>query len=260
MQRFLIISGINGRDEALLQLQTIVRDRRPDGLLFAGGVLPPDREDLTDFDTECYTKEGTLFVERFFSTLGSLGVFSAVIPGVFDAPLDEFLGLGMAAEREYPKIHLVHVTPVEEGDIGIFGLGGCITDHTSTGVGYYSRTLAKYYLRPICTAKPPRKVVLLSDLQDWQGDSANEQHVADALTATYHPMVCVLGSPGAKGHIERIAETLLIRPGHFADGSAAWLDLGRTGDDQAELLDLRQPATQRETNPGAPIDLVTVEA
>lgn len=119
MQRFLIVSGINGDAEALLRLQKAVRDRRRDGLLFAGGVLPHEGKDVTDFDYECYTKEGTLFVERFFSTLGSLGGFSAVISGVFDAPLDEFLRLGMAAELKYPKIHLVHVTPVEEGDIAV---------------------------------------------------------------------------------------------------------------------------------------------
>jgi Icc-related predicted phosphoesterase len=240
MQRFLIISGLNGLDEALLRLQTVVREKRPDGLLFAGGVLPHEGKDVTDFDSERYTKEGTLCVERFFSALGSLGVFSAVIPGVFDAPLDDFLRLGMAAEVEYPKIHLVHVTPVEEGKIAVFGLGGCVTEYTSTGIGYYSRTLANYYLRPLCVAKQPRKLLLLSDLpQGWRGDVVNEQRVADVLTSTYHPTVCVLGSPGGKGRIERIARTLLIHPGHIADGCAAWLDLGLQGDDQAKLLDLR---------------------
>lgn len=242
LQRFLVVSGINGQAEALLRLQALVRDRRPDGLLFAGGVLPHGENDAANFDSACYANEGTLFVERFFATLGSLDVFSAVIPGVFDAPLDDFLRLGMAAEVEHPKIHLVHVTPVEEGDIAVFGLGACITDYTSTDIGYYSHTLAHYYLRPLCSAKKPWKVLLLSDLPEcWRGELANERLVADALTATYHPSVCVLGRPCATGRIERIGETLLIHPGYFADGCAAWLDLGRPRDEQAQLLDLRQP-------------------
>ena len=213
MQRFLIISGINDRAEALVQLQTVVRDRRPDGLLFAGGVLPHQGKDAVNFETECYTKEGTLFVERFFATLGSLGVFCAVIPGVFDTPLDEFLKLGMAAELKYPKIHLVHVTPAEEGDLAVFGLGACVTDYTSTDIGYYSQTLAHYYLRPLRTAKQPRKVLLLSDLPEgWQGDLANERVVADALTATYHPTVCVLAQSGAKGALNASAKPCLSTP------------------------------------------------
>ena len=65
--------------------------------------------------------------------------------------------MGMAAEVEYPKIHLVHVTPAEERDIAVFGLGACITDYTSTNIGYYSQALAEYYLRPMLAAKQSRK-------------------------------------------------------------------------------------------------------
>lgn len=53
-QRFLIVSGINGHAEALLRLQAVVRARHPDGLLFAGGVLPHDGSIVADFDTGRY--------------------------------------------------------------------------------------------------------------------------------------------------------------------------------------------------------------
>ena len=39
-QRMLVISGINGDAESLIRLQSLVRDKRPDGLLFAGGTCP----------------------------------------------------------------------------------------------------------------------------------------------------------------------------------------------------------------------------
>ncbi len=91
MRRFLVISGINGDPEALLRLQTVVRDKRPDGLLFAGGILNYDGVNATKSGVaNTHSKEGPFFVEQFFSTLGSLGIFCAVIPGVFDAPLDLF--------------------------------------------------------------------------------------------------------------------------------------------------------------------------
>ena len=96
MRQFLVIGGINGDTEALLRLQNVVRDKRPEGLLFAGGILHYNGEDAAKAGVvNTHSKEGPFFVEQFFSTLGSLGVFCAVIPGVFNAPLDLFLRLGM---------------------------------------------------------------------------------------------------------------------------------------------------------------------
>ena len=36
--------------------------------------------------------------------------------------------------------------------------------------------------------------------------------------------------------MQRIAHTLVVNPGRFADGSAAWLDWGRPAGEQVELL------------------------
>ncbi|HZZ82237.1 MAG TPA: hypothetical protein VFE62_27310 [Gemmataceae bacterium] len=238
MPCFLIIGGLNGHSEALRSLPGIVRDLTPDGLLFAGGIFPEDATEVVRFVCECeyYTEQGAVFMDRFFATLGSLGIFSAVIPGVFDAPLDEFLTRGMAAERRHPELHIVHVTPAQKGDVAIFGLGGCISDQTSTNTGYYSRSLAQYYLRPLLTCKLPRKILLVSDPpESWQGE-LGDQRLADALIAAYHPEVCVAGRRSVKNPIERIGETLLVHPGDFSAGSAAWLDLDLPMDDRAKLL------------------------
>lgn len=238
MRRFLIIGGVNGNSEALLDLPSKVRELTPDGLLFVGGVFPHNQKENEEFVCECedYTKEGAAFMDRFFATIGSLGVFSAVIPGVFDAPFDEFLTRGMTAERRYPDLHIVHVTPAQKGDVAIFGLGGCIADHSSVNTGYYSRSLADYYMRPLLTCKLPRRILLASDRpESWQGELGDVQLV-DALIATFHPEVCVAGRLGVKKPIERIGETLLIHPGDFSAGCAAWLDLDRPVADQAKLL------------------------
>jgi hypothetical protein len=253
MRRFLVCSGVHGRIESLEWLHRAVRRRRPDGVLFAGGVLSRERT-YAPTSTTCWghTKSHTLFLQRFFDSLGGLGVFTAIIPGVLDAPLEQFLRLGMNAERGFPAVRLVHATLIEERDVAIVGLGACITDYTSTDIGYYSRSLADYYLRALWTTSKPRKVLLLPEPpQTWRGDIENRR-TADALMASYRPALCVLGSPSHRPSAEHTAHTLVINPGHLCEGSAAWLDWDRPAREQVEFLDLRSPGTPRQ--PLAPGD------
>ena len=42
MRRFLIAGRLDGQHEALAKLQTLVQEHRPDGVLFAGGILGDD--------------------------------------------------------------------------------------------------------------------------------------------------------------------------------------------------------------------------
>ena len=246
MRRFLVCSGVNGRIESLEWLHKAVRQRRPDGVLFAGGVLDRERTYAPTSTTYWgHTKSDTLFLQSFFDSLGGLGVFTAIIPGVLDAPLDLFLRLGMNAEIEYPPLHVVHATPIEEGDVAVVGLGASITDYTSTDIGYYSRSLADYYLRSLWTTSKSRTVLLLPEPpQSWRGE-VEDRRLANALMATYHPGVCVLGRSSEKRGVERIADTLVINPGHLSEGSAAWLDWDRPAGEQVEFLDLQGMGTPR---------------
>ena len=244
MRRFLVCSGVHGQSESLAWLKGAVAQRRPDGILFAGGVLDRSRRYAPTSTTEFgHTKEDICFLTQFFSVLGRLGVFSTVILGVFDAPLELFLRIGMNAELEYPSLHLVHATLIEERDVAVVGLGACITDYTSTDIGYYSRSLADYYFRSLWTTLKPRKVLLLPEPpQSWLGNIENRR-IADALVTTYRPTLCVLGSPSHRLSAERIADTLVINPGHLCAGSAAWLDWDRPACKQVEFLDLRNLGT-----------------
>ncbi len=237
MKRFLICSGINGEPDALETLETIVRERSPDGVLFAGGFLARCREYAPSIDSEFgYTLDQSLFMDHCLSTLGNLNALCAIIPGVFDAPIELFLQLGMSAERDHPRLHLAHVTPVLERDIAIFGLGACINSFTNTNLGNYSYDLAKYYLRPLKTITAPRSILLLPEpLQSWHGD-AESRKLTDSLIVSCHPKVCVLGITSTGQQIQRIGPTLVIIPGNLSDGHAAWLDWDRPTEDQVELL------------------------
>jgi Icc-related predicted phosphoesterase len=248
MRRFLVCSGVHGQIECLDCLERAVAQRRPDGILFAGGVLDRARRYAPTSATEFgHTKEDVFFLTHFFSALGRLGVFCAVIPGVYDAPLERFLRIGMNAELEYPLLHLVHATLIEEKDVAVVGLGACITDYTSTDIGYYSRSLADYYFRSLWTTTKPRKVLLLPEPpQSWLGNIENRR-IAGALMATYRPTLCVLGSPSHCVSAEHIAGTLVINPGHLCEGSGAWLDWELPVGEQVEFLDLRSPNSSPQT-------------
>jgi Icc-related predicted phosphoesterase len=238
MRRFLICGGVHGRIENLEWLLKAARERRPDGILFAGEVLERRRTyEPTSTTYWGHTKSDTLFLQNFFDSLGRLGVFTAIIPGVSDAPLDKFLRIGMNAEIEYPRLHIVHATPIEEGDVAVVGLGVCITDYTSTDIGYYSQSLANFHLRSLRRTSKSRTALLLAEPpESWNGEFENHRMV-NALMTTHHPGLCVLGRTGDRRGIERIADTLVINPGHLSDGSAAWFDWDRAPGEQVKFLD-----------------------
>jgi hypothetical protein len=74
------------------------------------------------------TTEAERFVHGFFAALEELAVFSAVISGPNFVPGDDFFGLGMAAELEFPHLHIAQATLVEPHDLAVCGLGVAIAE------------------------------------------------------------------------------------------------------------------------------------
>jgi Icc-related predicted phosphoesterase len=50
------------------------------------------------------------------------------------------------------------------------------------------------------------------------------------------PSLSVVGGPTERRGVQRIASTLVVNPGCLADGSAAFLDWDRSGDDPVEFM------------------------
>ena len=119
MKRALIACGLDGRHEALAKLQTCVKERRPDVVLFAGGILGSEPASQA---------EKMKRWSEALDGLGSLGVFTAVIPGPEDVPLRMSLRAAQAAEVANPDLHVAHATLLEQGDAAIGGLGGELTE------------------------------------------------------------------------------------------------------------------------------------
>jgi len=239
MRRLLLCAGVYGQRKALEGLNRAVQARRPDGVLFAGGVLPlfrhyTARTTLWDMD-----REDAQFVQHFFEELGKLGVFSAVIPGTTDTPVEEFLRIGMHAEVEFSGVHVVHATLVEQRDLAVCGIGGHISGNGCHEPDWCPRILAAYHLRKLWTVKQPRRALLLPSPPPGTLGGPEGNAFAGELIDSLHPTLCVVGGTTQRRGIERVAGTLVVNPGALADGSAAWLDWGRDSDHRVEFLDLR---------------------
>jgi hypothetical protein len=239
MRRFLICGGVHGREHSLECLRRSVESCHPEGILFAGGVLDLSRRYVAGKTSWGLTHDDARFLERFLTFLGKLGLFTAIIPGPTDTPLEEFLRLGMHAELEYPGLHLVHATLLEKGDLAVCGIGGRLFDQEVCEPDTCSRIFAEYHLRPLWTARQPRKVLLLSAAPTGTLGGREGSKLAAELIDSYHPSLCVVGGATEHAGVQRVASTLIVNPGYLADGCAAYLDWDRRGVDQAELLDLR---------------------
>jgi Icc-related predicted phosphoesterase len=235
MRRFLIFANLECRPKCLEWLRQLVALRRPDALLFAGGVLDAIRAHMPLPRKPSMSHDEGIFVERFFGALDDTKVYSAVIPGPGDFPIEEFLRLGMSAEVEHGNIHLAHATLLEEKDVALCGLGGRINH----GDGL-SRTLAEYHLRQIGQAKQPQRILLLSSPPPGKLGGAEANAVVGDLIDSLHPTLCVAAGPTENRGSQQIGHSLIVNPGFFSEGYAAEVDLSKAGNDQFELLSLRK--------------------
>jgi hypothetical protein len=238
MRRFWLCAGTNGKKDSLDWLRQVVEARPPDGVLFAGGIANPSGEPGYRQSIWSLAREELLFVEEFFRSLGRLGVFSALIHSRAGGPLGEFLQLAMHAEVEFPSVHVAHVTPVEEGDLMVIGLGGAVAEHHLIGIGSLSRPEAKYYLRPLWKSCRPRKVLLLPEPPPGPLSEKDANPLVGDLIHSFHPHLCVVGGSSDRRGIQQIGNTLVVNPGQLADGFAAWLDW--TDAPHVELVNLRE--------------------
>ncbi len=185
MKRLLLCSGIDGKTESLKRLCQWACDRKPEAILFAGGILSPEREMAPRTTPWGITREDGRFVMEVCKALGGLGVNSFVIPEPSFEPLDEFCRLAMAGEESFPNVHVVHATLVEEGDLAVTGLGVAIAEESLMRADSYSRTRALYFLRALRRSDKPRKVLLLPEPPPGVlgGPEGNASSLATSLTA-----------------------------------------------------------------------------
>ena len=78
MRRFLICGGVLGKPKALECFKRVLDEgHKPDGILFAGGILDSARHFEAGSEPRRLSHEDGQFLESFFSTIGELGIFTA---------------------------------------------------------------------------------------------------------------------------------------------------------------------------------------
>jgi hypothetical protein len=228
---------VYGKRSGLEVLCRFAAERRPEAILFAGGILSLGRPVASH--STCpwgLTREDERFVHEFGAALGGLGVFTAMIPGPNFEPLDEFYRWGMAVELEFPHVHVVHATLVEERDLAVCGLGVAIAEGALMREDCYSRIRSLYFLRTLRASVKPRKVLLLPEPPPGVLGGPEGNSVIGEIIDGLRPSLCVVAGQTARRGLQRIAGTLLVNPGALADESAALVDWERRGDDQVEFL------------------------
>jgi Icc-related predicted phosphoesterase len=237
MRRLLLCSGIHGSRDGIERLRRLAAERRPEAILFAGGVLSPSRDVVPCETTEWgVATEDERFVHDFYAALGGLGVFTAVIPGPDPGPLDEFYRLALAAELESPNVRVVHATLVEVQGLALSGLGVAIAEPPLMREDCYSRVRARYFLRSLRASEKPRKALLLPDPPPGALGGPEGNVEIGELIDWLRPGLCVVAGRTERRGLQRVAGTLVVNPGCLAEGSAAWLDWDRISDDQVEFL------------------------
>jgi len=238
MRTFLACSGIDGRASAIDKLDALVRQRKPDAILFAGGLFGSAAADESPAASAERRHQDMRLLEQFFASLGAMRTIAAVIPGPTDAPLRACLMAGMNARSQSPGVHLVHCTMVTTRDVVISGVGGELTEVEDSGepVVRCSRTTAEYFLQAFGAAAESEKVLLLGSAPRGALGGVSGNAVAGDLVDSYHPKLCVvLGSSEGQG-VERVAHTTVVNPGSLSLGSAAWIDWTRDVDEQVEII------------------------
>lgn len=231
-KRVFLTGHLDGKLEALAKLQPLIREQRVTGVLYAGSILgqsPASRE------------EKLKKLEEFFSGLGKLGVFTALVPGTTEVPLRDFLRLAREAELVNPLLHVAHATMLRQADVAVCGIGGDLTeeeDRTEDRL-VYSRPVAEYFLRTFfLTKEAQHTVLLLSVAPPGPLGGPNGNKIAGDFIHTYHPSLCLLADATERSGVQRIAHTFAVNPGRLSDGSLALLDWKRGKDDPIEFLGL----------------------
>jgi hypothetical protein len=236
IRHLLLCAGLHGSREALAWLRETACQRRADAVLFAGGILPIGRPAAGHRTPWSLTLEEVRFGEEFFATLGQLRSFCAVIPGTAGEPLEEFLRIGLRAEMLFPTVHIAHATLVEEDGLAVTGLGGVLAEKELLGVDTWSRPTAEYFLRSLWKVEHPHKALLLPTPPPGKLGGPEGDPLIGDLIDSLHPNLCVAGGSTIRRGCMRVGHTLVVNPGRLADGSAAWMDWSRRGQEQIEFL------------------------
>lgn len=239
LRKIVACCGIDGKLQSLDYLKSLIVDHNPDAILFAGGLNSCDQASTCG---DKLSPEQVDLYRQFFEVVGNTDAWVAIIPGVDDVPTDQFLRYAMAAETDFPNIHVVHGTLFEDKGTAYCGIGGRLVEEKEPGAIAWqvSRPEAEFGLRQLWRSDASRKVLLLNFAPTGSlgGEAGNP--IAGELIDSYHPDICVVAGRSENRGVDRVAHTTVINPGRLSDGFAAVIDLKQPVEQQVEMLELKQ--------------------
>jgi Icc-related predicted phosphoesterase len=242
--KVLAISDLREEFSYLDRLPEVVRNVQARGVLFCGNILRADarqaeweraksegRKPLLDNpEVVRERRDDAESVSRFFRALDQLGVPVFVVPGRNDAPERFFLQAAFNSEVVEPHIHVVHrsFAPLGRGFV-VAGFGGEITANERDHEFFlqYPGWEAQFsldFLRHLEQVK-----ILLTHTAPatpLEGSTqANGHEAISHILKTYNPLVAVCSHLGGQKGKAVVGKTLVVSPGHLANGDYAVIDL-----------------------------------
>ncbi|GIW45999.1 MAG: hypothetical protein KatS3mg077_3281 [Candidatus Binatia bacterium] len=253
--KVLAIADLREEFRYLDRLEEVVKNTRAKAVLFSGNVL---RAEARQAEWERAKAEGRLplldqpevvrerrddaeSIMKFFRSLDRLGVPVFLVPGRNDAPERFFLQAAFNSEIVEKNIHMVHrsFAPLGRGFV-VAGFGGEVTSNDRDHEFFlrYPGWEAEFsldFLRHLEQVK-----ILLTHTAPaapLEGEhKANGHEAISHILKTYSPHLAVCSRPdGQKGKVV-IGTTLVVSPGHLANGDYAIVDVE---DKEVSFGDLR---------------------
>jgi Icc-related predicted phosphoesterase len=216
MRKILACSGVNGDRTSLAKLVAISAERKPDAIMFAGGITNPDAA----------APDRAKFMGEFFETMGNSGQLIVLIPGPQDVPLSEFFRLALNAEVSTPNVFVAHGSVYSKGEVAASGIGGKITasDDAANPEVRYSHTTAEYFLKDLRSSDKPIKILMLSEPPPGKLAGSEGNALVSEFIKSYHPALCIVAGKKADRGFLKESHGFVVNPGMLSESSAAWVD------------------------------------
>jgi len=241
--RIMAITDLNGNTEMLESFKAKAREEAPGMIVFTGDIVrdgarfnewsaarrdnrPPDSK-LPQIQQEEH--EDFRSYDAFFRALSDTGVWSYVIPGGIDAPLDLFLQVATNREVVARNTHVVHnriagkfVSP-QARDMYVCGFGGIIDEDESETffVLQFSRWQALYAAESFKDYPDPKMLLVHTPPKAM---SQHGSHVVEEMINTVRPSHAFCGAVGGLQGEHEVGTTFVVCPGRMSEGNYAIVD------------------------------------
>lgn len=242
--KVLAIGDLREEFAYLDRVEEVVRNARLQGVLFTGNILGAEarqaeweraraegrKAQLDHPEVVRARRDDAESVTRFFRSLDRLGIPVFVVPGRNDAPERFFLQAASNSEVVDPHIRMVHrsFAPLGRGFV-VAGFGGEITANERDHEFFlrYPRWEAEFSLdflrhleqvKILLTHTPPAA----SFGEEGKGDG---HEAISHILKSYNPHVAVCSRASGEKCKVVVGKTLVVSPGHLANGDYAIIDL-----------------------------------